>query len=68
MRSTNRFAVGKIEEKRPLGRTRHKLKDKIKINEKVGYKVLGYILLAQKRGELQAVVKWVKKLQVPWEI
>jgi len=67
MGSTNRFAVGKAEGKRPLGKNlgRHKLKDKIKINQKVGYKVVGYILLAQRRDKLQAAVKRVQKLQVP---
>jgi hypothetical protein len=41
MGSTNRFAVGKAEGKRPLGRPGHKLEDKFKINLKVGYKVVG---------------------------
>jgi hypothetical protein len=41
------------------------LKDEIKINQKVGYKFVGYILLAQSRDKLQAAVKRVQKLQVP---
>lgn len=68
MGSANRFAVGKTEGKMPLGRLRHELKGKIKINQKVGYKRVGYILLAQNRGELQAVVKRVQEPQVLQEI
>jgi hypothetical protein len=65
MGSTNTFAVGKAKGKRPLGKPRHTLKDKIKINQKVVYKCVGYILLARNRGEMQAAVKRVQKLQVP---
>jgi len=64
MGSTNKSVVGKVEGKRPLGKPRHKLVDQIKINQKVGYKGVGYILLAQNRGELQAVVMGIQKLQV----
>lgn len=64
MGSTNRFAVGKTEGKRPLGRPRYKLEDQIKINQNVGYSIVSYILLAQNRGELQAVLKGVRKIQV----
>jgi thiamine monophosphate kinase len=65
MGNTNRFSVGKAEGKRPLGRPRYKLEDQIKINQNVGYSVVGYILLAQNRGELQVFLKRVRKLQVP---
>jgi len=65
MGSTKSFAGGKAEGKRQLGRPGYKLEDQIKINQKVGYKAVGYILVAQNRGELQAIVKKVHKLQVP---
>jgi hypothetical protein len=52
MGNANRFAVGKAEGKRPLGRARYKLEDEIKINQKVRYKDTGYILLAQNSGRV----------------
>jgi hypothetical protein len=68
MGSTNRFAVGKAEGKRLLGRPRLTMEDQIKINQKVLYNGVGYILLAQNWHELQAFVKRVQKLQVLSEI
>jgi hypothetical protein len=64
MGNTNRFADGKAEGNRPLGRPRHILEDQVKINQIVLYNGVDYILLAQNMGELQAFVKGVQKLQV----
>jgi len=62
-RDVYRFLVGKPEEKRPLGRPRHRWEDNIK----VGLQELGmdWIKLAQDRDRWQALVNVITNLRVP---
>jgi hypothetical protein len=65
-RGVYRLLVGKPEEKRPLGRPRHRWKDKIKLDlQEVGCGVTDWIELAHDRNRWQAVVNAVMNLQVP---
>jgi hypothetical protein len=55
--------VGKLEWKRPLGRSRHKCEDNIRIYlRETGWKVLDWIHLAQDRDKWQALVNMVMNL------
>ena len=61
-----RVLVGKPEEKRPLGRHRHKWEDNIKMDlQEVGYGSLNWIELAQDRDRWWALVNEVMNLRVP---
>jgi hypothetical protein len=54
-RNTYRILVGEAEEKRPLGRPRHRFMDNIKMNlRNIGW---GGIDLAQNRDQWMALVK-----------
>jgi hypothetical protein len=58
--------VGKSEGKRPLGRTRHKLKDNIKMGlQEVEGGFMDLIDLAQDKESWRALVNAVMKLRVP---
>jgi hypothetical protein len=60
-----RFFVGKPEEKRPLGRPRHRWEGNIKMDlQKVGCGGMEWIKLAQDRGRWLALVHVVMNLQV----
>jgi hypothetical protein len=61
-----RVLVGKPEGKRPLGGTRHKWVDKIKMDlQVVGCGCMDRIDLAQDRTKWQALVTVIMNLQVP---
>jgi hypothetical protein len=65
-RGVYRILVGKPEEKRPLGRLRHRWEDNINIDlQEVGYWGMDWIDLTQKRDRRQAFVNVVMNLWVP---
>jgi hypothetical protein len=58
--------VGKPEEKRPLGRPRHRWVDNIRMDlEEVGWGDVDWIVLAQDRSRWRALVNSVSNLWVP---
>jgi hypothetical protein len=58
--------VGKPEEKRPLGRPRHRWEDNIKMDsQEVGGGRGDWMELAQDRERWRALVSKVKNLRVP---
>jgi len=66
MRDVYRVLVGKPEEKRPLGRTRHRWEDNIKMDlQEVGCGGMDWINLAQDRERWRAPVDAVMNLWVP---
>jgi len=65
-RGVYRVLVGKPEGKRPLGRTRRRWEDKIKIDlQEVGCVGMAWIELAQDRDRLRALVNVVINPRVP---
>ena len=61
-----RVLVGKLEGKRPLGRTRRRWEDNIKMDlKKIGCVCMGWIELAQDKDRWRALVKVVMNLRVP---
>jgi hypothetical protein len=65
-RCVYRVLVGRPEEKRPLGRPRHRWKDNIKMDlREIGIDGANWIQLAQYRVWWQAFVNMVMKLWVP---
>jgi hypothetical protein len=61
-----RILVGKTERKRPLGRTRHRWVDNIKIYlREIGWDGMDWIDLAQVRDQWRALVNTVMNLRVP---
>jgi len=65
-RSVYRVLVGKPEEKRPLGRPKHRWEDNIKMDlQEVGCGGMDWIELAQDRDRWQALVNAVMILQIP---
>jgi hypothetical protein len=58
--------VGKLEEKRPLGRPRRRWVDNIKMELKeIGWGSMDWIDLVQNRNQWSALVNMVMNLQVP---
>jgi hypothetical protein len=57
--------VGKPERKRPLGRTRRRWVDNIKMDLEIGWDGMDWIDLAQDRNQWRALVRAVMKLRVP---
>jgi hypothetical protein len=56
-RNAYRILVGKSEENRPLGRTRGRWEDNIKMNlREIGWVRMDWIDLAQDRGQWEALV------------
>ena len=56
----------KPEEKRPLGRHRHRREGNIKLYLKeIGWQMMGYIYVVQGRDKLQALGNLVMNLQGP---
>jgi hypothetical protein len=65
-RGAYRILVGRPEERRTLGRPRHKWEDNIKINlQEVGWGGMDWIDMAQDRDRWRAVVSAVMNLRVP---
>jgi hypothetical protein len=65
-RNAYRILVGKPEGKRPLGRSRCRWVDNIKIDlREVGWDGMDWISLVQDRDHWRALVKTVMNLQVP---
>jgi len=65
-RSLYRVLVGKSEEKKPLGRPRHRWEDNIKMDlQEVGCESMDWVDLAEDRDRWQAMVNGVMNLQVP---
>jgi hypothetical protein len=61
-----KVSVGKPEGKRPLGRHRHRLENKIKTDLKeIEIRDVDWIDLAQNRDQWQALVNTVMNLGVP---
>jgi len=61
-----RVLVGKPEGKRPLGRTRHRWEDNIKVDiQEVGCEGMDWLDLAEDRDRWRALVNVVMNLQVP---
>ena len=60
------FLVGKSEGKRPLGRSRHRWEDNIKMDlQEVGCEGMDWIDLVQDRDRWRALVNAVLNLRVP---
>ena len=65
-RGMYRVLVGKPEEKRPLGRPRHRWEDDIKMDlQEVGCGGIDWIEVAKDRDRWQALVNAVMNLRVP---
>jgi hypothetical protein len=65
-RGVYRVLVGKPEEKRPLGRPRHRWEDNIKMDFQDGGGGRGYWMeLAQDRDRWRALVGMVRNFRVP---
>ena len=65
-RGIYRVLVGKSEGKRPLGRSRRRWEDNIKMDhQEVGCGRVDWIQLAQDRDRWRALVTAVKKFRVP---
>jgi hypothetical protein len=63
---TYRISVGRREGRRPLGRPRHRWEDNIKMDlEKVGWRGMDWIDMAQDRDRLRALVNEVMNLRIP---
>jgi hypothetical protein len=63
-RNACRFLVGEPEGKRPLGRSRHRWLDNIKMDLRdIGWDVMEWTDLAQDRGQWRALVDRVKSLR-----
>ena len=62
----HRVLLGKLEEKRPLGRPRRRWEDNIKMDlEEVGGGCGDWMELAQNRDSWRALVGTVRNLRVP---
>ena len=58
--------VGKPEEKRPLGKPRHRWEDNIKMDlQEVGYGGMDWIDVAQDRDRWRAFVNAVMSIRIP---
>jgi hypothetical protein len=65
-RKVYRLLVGNPEEKRPLGRLRHRWIDNIKMDLfEIGLSVVDWIGLAQDRYRWRALVNSIMNLRVP---
>jgi hypothetical protein len=61
-----RISVEKPEGKRPLGRSRHRWEDNIRMDlREIGWGGMDWIHLAQDRGQWRALVNTVMTFRVP---
>jgi len=60
-----RVLVGKLEEKRPLGRPRHRWVDNIRMDLQVGCGYMDWIGQSQDRDRWRTLVSAVMNLRVP---
>jgi hypothetical protein len=66
VRSAYNILVGRPEGRRPLGRTRHRWEDNIKMDlREIGFGDVDWIHLAQDRDRRWALVNMVMSLRVP---
>jgi hypothetical protein len=66
IRIAYKILVGKPEGKRPLGKTRRRWEDNIKMDIKeIGWEYVDWIHLAQDRDRWRALVNTVMNLRVP---
>jgi hypothetical protein len=66
LRNAYRILVGKSDEKRPLGRPRHRWVDNIKMDlREIGWGGMGWFDLAQDRDQWKAFMNIVTNFQVP---
>jgi hypothetical protein len=66
-RGVYRVLVWRLEDKRPLGRPRHRWEDNIKMDlREIGIKGANWIWLAHDRVQWQAFVNMVMNLRVPY--
>jgi hypothetical protein len=65
-RNAYRILVEKLEEKRPLGRPRHRWEDNIRMDlREIEWGGMDWVDLAQDRDQRRALVNTVMNLQVP---
>jgi hypothetical protein len=65
-RNAYRILVGKPDGKRPLGRPRHRWLDNIKMYlREIGWDEVDWMVMAQVRNQLRALVNTVLNLRVP---
>jgi hypothetical protein len=65
-RNAYRILVGKPEEKRPLGKPRHRWKDNTRMDlREIGWSGMDWIDLVQDRDQWRALVNMVMNLWVP---
>jgi hypothetical protein len=66
VRGAYNILAGRPEERRPLGRPRHRWEDNIKIDlREIGFGNVDWIHLAQDRDSWRAIVNTVMNLRVP---
>jgi hypothetical protein len=66
MRNADIILVGKLEEKSPFRRHRHRWKNNIRMNlSETGWKCVDWIHMPQNRNQWQALVNMVTNLGVP---
>jgi hypothetical protein len=69
MRNAYNVLVGKPEGKRPLGRTRCRWEDNIRVDHReIGLESVPWMNLAQDRDEWCALVNMVMNIQVPYKV
>jgi hypothetical protein len=66
MRNSYEILVGKPESNRPLGRSRRRWEDIIRMDlGEIGWKIVDWIRLAEDRNQWRALVNTVMKIMVP---
>jgi hypothetical protein len=66
MRNAYKILIGNHEGKRPLGGSRHKREDNVRVNlREIDWEWVNWIHLAQVRNQWRAVLNMVMNLRVP---